>query len=522
MTANQEPPNQGTANPRSLAGLSGDTAGRPAVAPPRSRWVLRILLPALLFLLVAAVLALTVFESLLPATSVRVVPVVMKTVAGSTGSVSVQAPGWLEPDPHPYYISALTDGTISEVLVLEGDTVEAGDIVMRLVDDDARIANAHAEAGLRREVAGLAAASAELDAAQTRLAELVEVTRAVDVATADLARSRAELDRGKAAVAVANADLLTVMDEHERKATLVASEAVSTATVARLGLQVNGKRAALDAATSDVAVLEAKIRIAEASLAAAERTRELLIDERRAVAVARSAVDAAEAAVAAAAATQDEAALALARTTVRAPFGGVVLRRLVSPGATLMRVGDPYAAHVLHLYDPSKLQVRVDVPLADAARVGLEQQAQIIVEVLPDRVFTGRVTRIVHEADIQKNTVEVKVAVDDPSIDLKPEMLARVRFLAAEMPADGESSRESVFVPRALIGSGDVVRIVTDRSGDRGVIEVRNVTVGSRVIDDWIEIESGLSPGDLLVAEPSSGLEAGERVEVAGEAGDRP
>ena len=37
---------------------------------------------------------------------------------------TVQAPGWIEPDPFPTAVTALADGVVARVLVLEGQSVE--------------------------------------------------------------------------------------------------------------------------------------------------------------------------------------------------------------------------------------------------------------------------------------------------------------------------------------------------------------------------------------------------------------
>ena len=64
-----------------------------------------------------------------------------------------------------------------------------------------------------------------------------------------------------------------------------------------------------------------------------------------------------------AAARLDDARLALARHEVRAPAAGIVMQRLVAPGARVMLEGDgPWVGQVLHTYRPERLQVRVDVP----------------------------------------------------------------------------------------------------------------------------------------------------------------
>ncbi len=122
-----------------------------------------------------------------------------------------------------------------------------------------------------------------------------------------------------------------------------------------------------------------------AELDAARQGHELLIDEQRALEIAQAAVRRAEAAVRLAEVARDEAALRLDRMVVRAPVAGVVMTRLVSPGSRVASEGAEHSAHVVHLYDPSSLQVRVDVPLADAANVGVGQLAEIIVDALPDR-----------------------------------------------------------------------------------------------------------------------------------------
>jgi HlyD family secretion protein len=192
------------------------------------------------------------------------------------------------------------------------------------------------------------------------------------------------------------------------------------------------------------------------------------------------------------------------------------MSRFAEPGAKLvMAMDDVHSAHAVRLYDPRRLQVRVDVPLADAAKVGVGQRAKIVVGVLPDRTFDGEVTRIVNEADIQKNTIQVKVAVVDPATDLKPEMLARVRFLPADSAPHGGA--DAVFAPRGLIqqtGAGHAVWIV---DGGRGVASLRAVELGDTRRGDWIAVKSGLAPGDLLIADPSR-VRDGSKVRVTGEA----
>ncbi|MHC5003778.1 MAG: hypothetical protein ACYTJ0_11710, partial [Planctomycetota bacterium] len=120
----------------------------------------------------------------------------------------------------------------------------------------------------------------------------------------------------------------------------------------------------------------------------------------------------------------------------------------------------------------------------------------------------------------QKNTVEVKVAIESPSVELKPEMLARVRFIGRSEAAEA-GPRQRVFAPAALIRAEDggaAALVVTALVDGRGRVERRAVVTGPRRVDGWIEVESGLQAGDLLIADPAAELGDGDRVRVVGEA----
>jgi RND family efflux transporter MFP subunit len=218
-----------------------------------------------------------------------------------------------------------------------------------------------------------------------------------------------------------------------------------------------------------------------------------------------------------------EAELRLARMEVKSPVAGIVMTRMAEPGAKMMQSGDdPRSAQVARLYDPKKLQVRVDVPLADASHVGVGHTAKVVVGVLPDRTFDGVVTRVVHEADIQRNTVQFKVAIKDPSPELKPEMLTRVRFFAPERKTGGggnEAQGHQVFAPLGLLrreGQTAEAKVwVVDKG--HGTATLRTVTLGESRHGDWVAVTGGLNPGDVMIAGDTASLSEGERVKIAGE-----
>ena len=414
-----------------------------SIPRPHRRWMTRFGLPMLILLAMAGVLITVGWQALRPATEVQAVTVVVRSVQtdaptsaeeGVDGRV-IQAPGWVEADPFSVYAGALVEGVVEEILVLEGDRVTVGQPVARLVADDARIARNRAKAD--RQVS-----------LQT-------------LATAEAARTAIDPE-----ITAAHANRRALQDEYRRKSALVDEGAVAAGPVARLQM-------AIEAADAGIARLEAQRHILDADIASAR---------------AGMAVTAAE---------LERAQLALDRTVVRSPIDGVVIERLTSPGSVILFGNGEHSSHIVHLYDPMKLQVRADVPLADAAGVGVGHPAEIIVDVLPDRVFSGEVSRFVHRADVQKNTVEAKVRIHEPMELLKPDMLARVRILQPQAAQDDKKLHtvNRVFIPNNAIRDNDTVLIIND--GNRAMR--KTVTLGGTSVEGWREVVTGLSPGDRII-----------------------
>ncbi len=421
---------------------------------PARHWWIRIGLPLLVVSVAAAVLLIVSWSALVPATEVDAIAVVIRTVQtdaplpseSTTGRV-IQAPGWVEADPFSVYAGALTEGVVEDMLVLEGDHVSAGQPVARLVADDAKI--------------GVQAATASLEVALQQAAN----------ATATLAMIDPE-------VAAAQAARRSLVDEHTRKQALLDDGAFAQGPVTRLGIGI-------ESADADIAQLEARRQLLE------------------------SQVRSAKAGIAVARATLAQAELALARTTISSPIDGIVIERLTSPGSVIRFGNGEHSSHIVHLYDPAHMQVRADVPLTDASSVGVGHPAEIIVDVLPDHIFSGSVTRFVHRADIQKNTVEVKVHIDDPSELLKPDMLARVRILQPQAIQGAKTMRSvsRVFIPSSALMADGSVLVIEDWNRGRGRAARQSVSLGDIVIDGWHEVIDGLSPGDRVLTAPTPQLD---------------
>ncbi|MEQ9070812.1 MAG: efflux RND transporter periplasmic adaptor subunit, partial [Gimesia chilikensis] len=152
----------------------------------------------------------------------------------------------------------------------------------------------------------------------------------------------------------------------------------------------------------------------------------------------------------------DQARLALERMTIRAPVAGRVYQLVAHPGSSvgnmLTQMTKVDGSTVVTMYRPEWLQIRVDVRFEDIPKVSLNQPVQIDNPALSEPV-RGSVLFISSEADIQKNTLQVKVKIDEPTPLLKPEMLVDVTFLAPKHEqTEKDQDRESrIYVPRKMV-----------------------------------------------------------------------
>lgn len=498
-------------------GGAGAARAVQAIPMPPRRWMSRVVLPAFILASVGGILASAGWDGLMPATEVRVVPVMRKSTNAAIGGGVVQAPGWVEPDPYPRAVSALADGIVESVLVLEGQAVKTGDVVARMIDADAKLALGHAEAQVDLTNAAVQQAEAALEAAQRTWENPIDRVRARDQSAAMLKEARAELDRLPAEIAVEAAKLQEAKEKLDRVKRLYESQALQGMEQIRAQAGYDAQVAQLKSTEARRPILEARVAQREAEAIAAERNLELRIEETQQLADAKAALLKAKADASHAVISRDEAALRLSRMEIRTHTDGIVMNRMIEPGSKLLiSMNDPNGSIALKTFDPAKLQVRVDVPLADAAVVSVGQDAQVVVDVLPDRTFKGRVTRIVNEADVQKNTLQFKVAIIDPDPRLRPEMLARVRILIPARADESSGPREALFVPVALVQGGEKESyvMIVDRAGTAG--QRRSVTLG-QAEGGWIEVTAGLQMGDQLLDSNAMHLKDGARIRVLGE-----
>ena len=347
-------------------------------------------------------------------------------------------------------VGAEVGGTVESVAVEEGDEVEQGDELVELRPRDTQLAVDQVRARV-----------------ETLRNELEEIRRGPT--EAELQSARAEVEQIEAKVAQAEREL-------QRTTSLYEQEAATEQELERA-------RTALEEARAQLAQSRARL----------QRLEERPLPEQ---------VQAARARLAQAKADLERAREDVTRTTVRAPFGGLVLSVEAAEGERLTP-----DVTVARLADMSTAEIYAEVDEDYFGRIEKGQSATLIFPSMPEKTFEATVRQVGPEISTDRGVV---------GIHLDPKNLPDNAFPGLTVDANIEVDRleESLAVPADAVArdergayvleivDGEAVRTAVDiRARGEAWIAIEGVERGTRVV----RRAARLAPGSEVEAERGGG-----------------
>ncbi len=341
-------------------------------------------------------------------------------------AATVQATGRVEAERRAR-LSLPMGGTVASVLVEVGDAVAAGEPLLALDPQEVALRVREAEAALRAAQAQQAKAESPASPGEVEAAQ-------------------AQLRAARLALSVAEATLDEVAAEEQ--------------------------------ASSEEAV---KVEEARAGLEGAEAALRRLVDgptvEERAALVAQ--VEQAQVRVA-------QAQAALAGTTLRAPFDGTVVERLVSAGE---RVNPTQP--LLSVADLNTMVVAAEVDEVDVGRVEAGQMVTVTLDAFPARPLTGEVQRIAPAAGEPRGATSYRTI-----IHFDPEGVPARLDMAADVQVRTANATDVLLLPLSAIRYAETQPFVLVRRG--GQPTEQEVTLGAQD-ERQVEIVAGLAEGEVVI-----------------------
>lgn len=256
---------------------------------------------------------------------------------------------------------------------------------------------------------------------------------------------------------------------------------------------------------------QAGIQAAEANLALARQRMESMrtLFETGAVAKieydnTRAAVEAAQAQVVAARAQATGAREQVGRATVNSPLGGTISKRnvnggeAVNPGQVLFTV-----------VNASTLELAGKIPASERGNIRVGQPVAITLSADPARPVRGTIARIEPVADLQTRQVGIYVQVSNPGGDI-----VAGQFVNGTILTEGVIS--ATVVPKAAVRRrGDTAYVLVVNNG---TIQERIIRAGrTDEVKGVTEVVSGVNTGENVIIAPSTTIEPGMKVRLAGE-----
>jgi HlyD family secretion protein len=241
-------------------------------------------------------------------------------------------------------------------------------------------------------------------------------------------------------------------------------------------------------------------------------------------------------------ASLESAKYSLSKVRIESPIDGIVTRRNIEEGETVV-VGTMNNAGtvLLTIADMSVIEAQVEVDETDIPNVALGQPAKITIDAMPGKTFTGKVVEIGNSpiqsatgtststAATQATNFLVKVQVESVIPDVRPgftctaEITTATRKNAVSVPIQATTVREVVVdkdgnmvrAPqtekrprRATSVEASELKPGQERKELEGVFVVRNnkaefapITTGIAG-EKYFEVLSGLKPGDQVIVGP--------------------
>ncbi|HJP92134.1 MAG TPA: HlyD family efflux transporter periplasmic adaptor subunit [Pyrinomonadaceae bacterium] len=392
------------------------TAKTPTPKPRRSRF--RQYLPGLLFIVVLAGAAYLFWRIFL---------------AGSGAPENViTLSGRIEGDSSA--VAPKLSGRIVEIRVREGDTVNAGDVIAVLDDEQIRAREDQARAAVADAEAKAEAAQAQIAVLQEQLRQselLAEQARTdalgrVHQAESEVVAAQAELAKQEAAYRLADFD-------RQAYTRLAATGAVSERKGKEAMSTAEQQTAAVDAARRRVESARGSLLVAKASLtnpsiraSQAGANRKQIAQQQKEIASATAKLDQAKAQLAEAQANRQD-------LNITAPFNGTVTTRTAEPGEVVTA-----GTTIITLLDLSKVYLRGFVPEGQIGKVKLDQPARIYLDSNPNQPLEAYVSRIDPEATFTPENTYFRDERVKQVVGVKLQLKSGIGFAKPGMPADGE------------------------------------------------------------------------------------
>lgn len=173
---------------------------------------------------------------------------------------------------------------------------------------------------------------------------------------------------------------------------------------------------------------------------------------------------------------------------IRSPINGFIVQMNIANGTAIRSDNN---AGLFTISDLKNVWIEANVYEANIGKVKQGDTVEVSTISYPDKVFKGRVDKLMNVLDPASKTMKIRVVLNNPNYLLKPQMFATVTL-------NDDEANKAISVPiKALVfdNSQYYVVVVTGKK-DVSIRPVQLVSTNGKVA----YIKSGLQPGERVIA----------------------
>ncbi|RAM49957.1 MAG: efflux RND transporter periplasmic adaptor subunit [Hapalosiphonaceae cyanobacterium JJU2] len=377
-------------------------------------------------------------------------------------ALGIKATGQIEtlPSQRVEVTTPISGAKVVELLVEPGARVQKGQPVAVLTSPDLVSLRVESQEKLAQGQADLQQALADLKLAQQNY------DRYQQIATAEIAQTQSQ-------VAFAQ-------EKYDKDKQLADAGALPRRNALESQTQLAEAKAKLVTASSRRDVIEAENQLKRAQAA---------------VAVAKQRIDLSNTTYQTRLSQLGAIANAKGLVTVTAPISGKVAEREVTIGQSFQDAG----GKLMTILNDSRIFATANIYEKDLNKVKIGQPLRVKISSLPNRTFTGKITRIGSVVEGETRVVSVQAEIENSGEQLKPGMFAELQVLT------NETSAPVLAIPSSAVVDANGKKMIYVKNGN--AFQSVDVSFG-QTSGDLVEITSGLFEGDLVVTQRAPQLYA--------------
>jgi len=190
---------------------------------------------------------------------------------------------------------------------------------------------------------------------------------------------------------------------------------------------------------------------------------------------------------------------------VTAPFDGIITARNVDIGFLINSGNSGPARELFRIAQTATMRIFVNIPQVYVGAIHVGDRAELHVQELPGQVFSAILARFSNEVDSNSRSMLAILEIPNPKGTLLPGMYSTVQFATRR-------TAPAILIPGdALVLGTQGPRVAV--AGPGGRVQFRSIKVGNDLGTE-VEVLSGLSPGELVIMNPTDAIRDGVQVDI--------